>query len=358
MAFRPARTHSGNVSIVEVAALANVSTATVSRVLSGQRSKEDDIDRRVRKAARKLHYSANFAASALRSAVTNTLGVVVQSLTTPFAHEFISDLEPVANAHGLELLVAIGPTQEMRSIRVKALMGRKIDGLILLTGEQSNLDETTVAATQQIPVVQISAQPASTKINWIGVDSSASMQLILKHLAAHNSTSVAFLGQPLEGQVASALYTSFQVLCQAMNTYTEPRWTTFGERSMRRGYHDTMMLFNAQHSRSARTPNALICVGASVADGAVVALSQLGFRVPEDVNIMCVDAEVSSRIGLSSLTSVSPPYDRIAQEAIRLADGKSGPRHIALPCRITQRESTNTPRFGASDMAEIDNDSR
>jgi LacI family transcriptional regulator len=357
MAFRTARTHSSNVSIVEVAALANVSTATVSRVLSGQRSKEDDIDRRVRKAARKLQYSANFAASALRSDVTNTLGVVVQSFTNPFTHEFITALEPIANARGLELLVAIGSTSEARGNRVKALLARKVDGLIVMTGDQPNLHEATIAAARQIPVVQVSVQPASTKINWVGVDASASMQLMLEHLAAHNATSVAFLGQPFDNATTAALYTSFQVSCQLMNMYTEPEWTKLGERSMQRGYYDTMTLFDSEPNRSTR-PNALICVGSAVADGAVVALSQLGLRVPEDVNIMCVDAEGDDRISLPALTSVSPAYDRIAEEAMQMAGSKSTPRHIALPCRITQRESTNSPRFGASDMSEIDNDSQ
>ena len=67
------RTTKPQTSILEVATLAQVSTATVSRVLSGRRTKDDDIAQRVRKAAEELHYSVNHAASALRSDVTNTL---------------------------------------------------------------------------------------------------------------------------------------------------------------------------------------------------------------------------------------------------------------------------------------------
>ena len=68
---------STNSSITNVAALANVSIATVSRVLSGKRTKDDDIARRVRAAAAHLNYSVNYAASALRSTVTNTIGLVI-----------------------------------------------------------------------------------------------------------------------------------------------------------------------------------------------------------------------------------------------------------------------------------------
>ena len=71
---------SANSSITNVAALANVSIATVSRVLSGKRTKDDDIARRVRAAAAHLNYSVNYAASALRSTVTNTIGLVIPCL--------------------------------------------------------------------------------------------------------------------------------------------------------------------------------------------------------------------------------------------------------------------------------------
>ena len=66
------RTDSGS-SITNVAATAGVSIATVSRVLSGKRGKDDDIARRVREAAKQLGYSVNYAASALRSDVTKTI---------------------------------------------------------------------------------------------------------------------------------------------------------------------------------------------------------------------------------------------------------------------------------------------
>ena len=87
------RTDSGS-SITNVAATAGVSIATVSRVLSGKRGKDDDIARRVRAAAEQLGYSVNYAASALRSDVTNTIGLVIPSATEPFAAQLLDEIEP------------------------------------------------------------------------------------------------------------------------------------------------------------------------------------------------------------------------------------------------------------------------
>ena len=70
-------------SITDVAALARVSKATVSRVLSGRRTKDDNIAKRVRDAAEQLNYQANSAASALRSDTTNTIGLIMPGPTDP-----------------------------------------------------------------------------------------------------------------------------------------------------------------------------------------------------------------------------------------------------------------------------------
>ncbi|HAK71969.1 MAG TPA: LacI family transcriptional regulator, partial [Bifidobacterium sp.] len=75
----------GSSSITNVAALADVSIATVSRVLSGKRAKDDDIARRVRAAAKQLGYAVNYAASSLRSDTTKTIGLVIPSATEPFS---------------------------------------------------------------------------------------------------------------------------------------------------------------------------------------------------------------------------------------------------------------------------------
>ena len=101
------RTDSGS-SITNVAATAGVSIATVSRVLSGKRGKDDDIARRVREAAKQLGYSVNYAASALRSDVTKTIGLVIPSATEPFSAQLLDEIEPTIDTESQQLLLGIG----------------------------------------------------------------------------------------------------------------------------------------------------------------------------------------------------------------------------------------------------------
>ena len=94
-------------SITDVAALARVSKATVSRVLSGRRTKDDNIAKRVRDAAEQLNYQANSAASALRSDTTNTIGLIMPGPTDPLAARLLAELEPEVNRSGRQLLLGL-----------------------------------------------------------------------------------------------------------------------------------------------------------------------------------------------------------------------------------------------------------
>lgn len=85
-------------SITDVAALARVSKATASRVLSGRRTKDDNIAKRVRDAAEQLNYQANSAASALRSDTTNTIGLIMPGPTDPLAARLSRSWSPKSTA--------------------------------------------------------------------------------------------------------------------------------------------------------------------------------------------------------------------------------------------------------------------
>lgn len=146
---------SPSASIVNVAAIANVSTATVSRVLSGKRTKDDDIARRVRAAAHSLNYSVNFAASALRSTVTRTIGLIVPSVQDPFSARLIDTLEPLVNQSGRQLALSVGRTPEVQKERIVLMAARHVDGLIVVPLPGVDLGDVLAQYAQEIPAVQI-----------------------------------------------------------------------------------------------------------------------------------------------------------------------------------------------------------
>ncbi|MCH9276058.1 LacI family transcriptional regulator [Bifidobacterium amazonense] len=344
-AAKPAGAQSGTASITNVAALANVSTATVSRVLSGKRAKDDDIARRVRAAAEELNYSVNYAASALRSDVTNTIGLIIPSATDPLSAQLLDELEPLTDVDSQQLLLGIGATQEKQEERIESLVARNVDGLIIVTAPGAELAATL--ERQQIPIVQVGGRQRSFRTSMVSIDDNAAMEMSVRHLAESGVRSVAYLANRDMSFESAELFAMFHTQVRSYSLHTDRAWNQFGEKTVQRGFHCAMRLFGDALDRSGRDdlyrlrPEALICCDDTVAFGAMVALDALGLAVPGDVRIIGYGDSPLALTTMPQLTSVRPPVRQTVAEALRLiAAGPASPAHITLPPQLVARGST------------------
>ncbi|MBQ1512873.1 LacI family DNA-binding transcriptional regulator [Bifidobacterium merycicum] len=323
-------------SITNVAALANVSIATVSRVLSGKRGKDDDIARRVRAAAEQLNYSVNYAASSLRSDVTNSIGLVIPSATESFSAQLLDELEYAIDADAQQLLIGIGADRSAQTDRIESLLSRHVDGLIVVPGTETDLTETLDRHADSLPIVQIGGHQQSFKTSMVSIDESASMELIMRHLVERGSHAVAYMAGKEVSFESAELFTMFHTQVRSYRLVSHTDWNQFGERTVQRGYDCSMRLFSKDNR-----PDALVCADDAVAFGAMVALHTLGLRVPEDVRIVGFDDSPLAATTMPTLTSVHPPFEQIVSESLRLIASETGmPAHISLPPQLMIREST------------------
>ncbi|WEV42118.1 LacI family DNA-binding transcriptional regulator [Bifidobacterium sp. ESL0682] len=331
-----------NNSIVDVAVMAKVSIATVSRVLSGNRNKHDDIDKRVRQAADKLHYSVNPAAKALRSKVSGFLGVVAPKPIDFSASQLLSELEPAAKKMGKDVILTLATDQKELDDKAKSLIQRDIDGLIAIppAGCQLSLpaDEP---AMPDIPAIQLLGHNAPSHVSWIGLDITAAMHEAVQQLADVNATSIAFLSRSLDSGAVSDALVEFQASDQITGLIREPGWTTFGPCTINRGHDDTLRLFSGKEKR----PNAIICGDDQIALGALDALKQLHINVPDEVTVISFGDSPLATMTTPTLTSIRPPYRTMVDEALRLLTmNEKGTHHLhphtTFPPEVISHEST------------------
>lgn len=332
---------SANSSITNVAALANVSIATVSRVLSGKRTKDDDIARRVRAAAAHLNYSVNYAASALRSTVTNTIGLVIPTANDPFCAQLLDEIEPVIDVDSQQLLLGIGGDQATQIQRIESLMDRHVDGLIVLPAWGAYLSAELEHYASTLPIVQVGGRQCSFRTSMVSVDENAAMEIVIGHLAERGIASVAYMAGKEISFESAELFTMFHTQMRAHHLATETEWNKFGDRSVQRGFNCAMRLF----SEPLVQPEAVVCADDAIAFGVMVALHSLGLRVPEDVLVVGYNDSLIARTTMPPLTSVRPPFKQIVSEALRLLnDSPDNPAHISLAPQLIVRESTNYQR--------------
>ncbi|KAB8288353.1 LacI family transcriptional regulator [Bifidobacterium ramosum] len=342
-----AKPASAAASITNVAALANVSTATVSRVLSGKRTKDDDIARRVRAAAEELNYSVNYAASALRSDVTNTIGLLIPSATDPLSAQLLDELEPMIDVDAQQLLLGIGATRELQAERLESLTARNVDGLIVIPAPGTDPTDTLERFARHTPIVQVGGRQSSFRTSMVSIDENAAMEASVRHLAESGARSVAYLAGKDVSFESAELFAMFHTQVRSRTLFTRNEWSQFGERTVQRGFHCAMRLFGDALDRSGRDdlyrlrPEALICCDDAVAFGAMIALDALDLRVPQDVRIVGYGDSPLAMTTMPQLTSLRPPVQQIVAEALRLiAAGPATPAHIMLPPQLIIRGSS------------------
>ena len=329
---------SANSSITNVAALANVSIATVSRVLSGKRTKDDDIARRVRAAAAHLNYSVNYAASALRSTVTNTIGLVIPTANDPFCAQLLDEIEPIIDVDSQQLLLGIGGDQATQIQRIESLVDRHVDGLIVLPAWEAYLSAELEHYASTLPIVQVGGRQCSFRTSMVSVDENAAMEIVIGHLAERGIASVAYMAGKEISFESAELFTMFHTQMRAHHLATETEWNKFGDRSVQRGFNCAMRLF----SEPLVQPEAVVCADDAIAFGVMVAFDALGIRVPEDVLVVGYHDSAIARTTMPRLTSVRAPFERIVSECLRLL--ASGPAGGAAETAAAPGGSVRAPR--------------
>ena len=325
-------------SITNVAAMAHVSIATVSRVLSGKRTKDDDIARRVRAAAEELNYSVNYAASSLRGAATTTIGLVIPSATDHFSAGLLDELEPVIDMERQQLLLGIGNEQHTQDERIESLVARKVDGIIIVPAAGVDLAHTLDRTTMTTPIVQVGGRQRSFRTSMVGIDENAAMESIVAHLAEQGVRSAAYLAGKEVSFESAEMFAMFHTQMRTHRLVTDTSWNRFGDSTVERGYQCVWRMFA---DSDARPPEAVICADDMIALGAMIALQTLGIRVPDDVRVVGYDDSPLALTTMPTLTSVRPPFLQIVTEALRLiGQGPDQAAHISLLPQLIVRGST------------------
>lgn len=332
------------VTIAQVAERAGVSTATVSRVLSGRGPVSAAVQRKVRKAAEDLGYQVNSIARALRNSRTDTVGMVVPSISNPFFTSLVESVEHALGREGKELLLCDARSDpEVEARRLATLVARNVDGIIVSPSHGTLSGAAVQETAGRLPLVQLDRFVGGTSTDWVGVDDVAAMRQVMDHLHAGGARSAAFAGSLLTNSSTEQRFAGFRRRSEDLGIAVDPDQILLGDYSVEWGETAAARLIAAGD-----LPDAIVCADDLIALGVTRACRAHGVDVPGRVQVTGYDNIEFSRLSEPALTTVDQPRDRIATEAVRLlaaaageADGDRGPSaHIALVPTLVVRDST------------------
>jgi LacI family transcriptional regulator, repressor for deo operon, udp, cdd, tsx, nupC, and nupG len=300
------------VGIVDVAKMANVSTATVSRVLSKPETVTEKTTEKVLMAIEALNYHPNLLARQLRRLETKTILVVVPDITNPFFSKVLRGIESVAAAKGYQvLLVDTGNDVERENGYLNILQQKKADGIVLLT---ARIDSQLVEdLARSFPVVLACEYIEGSRIPTVSIDNISGARKATEYLIDLGHERIGCITGPLEVVLSRDRLKGFYQAMASKNLTIEPVLVQEGDFSFDSGFNLMMKFFAL-----GKLPTAIFAANDEMAMGVMKAVKSKGLKVPEDISVIGFDNLKFSSIFEPGLTTIAQPAYEIGENAMEL----------------------------------------
>lgn len=303
------------VTISEVAKAANVSVATVSRILN---KKDGDIKisektkTKVLDAANSLGYQQNPFASALRTKNTGVIGTIIRDITDPLITKIAKEVQNYVHEKNLELFIGNTNYQhETAKHQLSAMANYLFDGLIIL--DNISKDDLFIQdiKKQGIPFVAIAGDIENFISPVIRTDEKKGIQMAVNHLIMLGHRNIGYLGSELLG-----IKHRFGYFKQEIEALKLPLDSKVCQNDIKRKSMITDYLINIQTISS--PPTAIVCATDKLALQTISSAQQIGIRIPEDLSIVGFDDIEEASEYFPSLTTIQQPVSEISATAIDL----------------------------------------
>lgn len=329
------------VTIEMVARAAGVSPSTVSRILNGTAAVSEAKVKAVQTAIAALGYAPNPVARGLAGGRTLSIGVVTQSLDSPFYGAALHGIEIELQKSGYSPLFISGQWTEREEQRcVSVLRARRVDGIIMLDARLS--DESLIALSKQVPVVATGRSLSAPNLASLRFDNFQGAVDATEHLIGLGHRRIAFIAGAAGHQDALERQRGYLHSLAAHGIPIDPNLIVPGDYSEQGGASAADGLVKRGEDFTA-----IFAANDQMAFGAILCMYRHKLSIPAQVSLVGFDDLLIGRFSIPPLTSVHQPSDELGQLAARatvaLLAGERPSLQLPAP-RLIVRESTSRPR--------------
>ena len=328
-------------TIDQVAKKAGVSKATVSRVLNNSKPVSDETRARVIKAIETLDFKPNPAARTLVSKKSGTIGVVVTDIANNFVSVLVKSIEDIAYNKGYSICICNSYfSVKKENELLMMLKDKRVDGIIFLTSGIKD-EHKAFFSRANIPVALVNVGHRGKNIIGIGIDNRKAAYDITAYFLNKGLTRVGMIRAPLEDVYSGK--ERFMGYCNALEKYSIP----YDEKLVKEGVLEAESGYRAaaELCKNGARPEALFVACDLMAFGAIKAILDHGYRVPEDIEVAGFDDVPMASYFHPTLTTVRQPIEEMGSLAaekliLHIEENRFDQEEIILPHRIILREST------------------
>jgi DNA-binding LacI/PurR family transcriptional regulator len=331
------------VTIYTVAALAGVSIATVSRVLSGSTPASPMTRRKVLRAVEELDYVPLRSARPVAAPRHETHGLVLPGLNGPYFSELLTGYESAAAQYGQSVVVVLATGSVDLETQLRTVLQR-VDGLVVATATVSDTCVRTIS--RGTPTVLVARDPIAG-CDAVLVENQRSAGELTSHLLGHGRQHIVFVGDHSGSHDVGQRYTGFvgALRRRGLVEAAPPIRVALEEGSGPEVVDQVLALPDPV--------DALLCANDELALSVMAQFARRGVRVPDDIAVTGFDDIMTSRFMAPGLTTAQQPTTALGRwAAIRLHDRIEGRTHdvepLVIPTRIVLRGSCGCTWDGPS----------
>lgn len=302
---------SRGVTMADVARLAGVSPATVSRALSGGRPMSPELRSAVTDAAGQLGYRVNLVGRALRKQRSSTVGLIVPDLDNPFFSSLAQHLSRTFAPSGFDLLVFSADRDIATELRgVQSFIGRQVDALIVIPCDEVESGHSIAYATPTVVTIQLDRRVGPIEAHFVGCDNARGMELVAQHVADSVDTSaqpVVYVGADLASSSGHERLEGFR---QQFGTQPPALTGTF---DVSWGIAAADEILNLGLRRAT-----IVSAADVIALGLLTQLQARGYDVPGDFRVIGFDGIGVSHLAHPTLTTIRQPVEAMSQAILDL----------------------------------------
>ena len=301
------------ITIKDVAAAAQVSIKTVSRVLNDEVSVSDATRQHVQAVIDQLGYVPNLSARRLKSGKSRSLALVLPLVTSSYASKLLSCVLAEARSHGYSLLVLEDRIEEPDGLKFikRTILDRQADGLLIAPPGADNPQLIEFVRERDVPLVLITPNLSDPSYSSIEVTDRKGGYEATRYLLELGHRRIAHITTLKSEQFSQERLAGYLDALQEAGLPLDASLIREGQNTVESGYDAALALLDCP-----QPPTALFAGNDETALGAMNAFWQRGLRVPEDISLVGFDDAPIARQIFPALTTVSQAIDEIARVAV------------------------------------------
>lgn len=330
-----------NITIYDVAREANVSMATVSRVVNGNPNVKPTTRKKVLATIERLGYRPNAVARGLASKKTTTIGAIIPDISNIFFSELARGLEDIATMYKYNVILSNSDSNKDKELQlINTMLEKQVDGIVFMGG---NITEEHIQQfkTSSAPVVLAATYDSTGVIPSVNIDYElAAYEATKELLDSNNNEQPALVAGIRDSSVNNLKFEGYIRALNEANIEVKEEYIIKGDYTYDGGLDAVEQLVKLE-----KLPTSVFVTFDEIAIGVIHGFQDRGYKVPEQIQVFGFDNTRLAKMVRPTLTTVVQPTYDIGAVAMRLLTKymnkeEVAEKNVVLPHRLEKRNST------------------